>query len=203
MTGLLKAQHHLVYIPGLGDKNVPLQSLAVWAWRSYGIYGHCHPVHWADDESFDNKLKGVVKQIDELTAAGYIVSLMGSSAGASMALHAYAARKNRIAGVVLVCGELGDVKEIEGPYLEENPAFRVSMERLPETLKKLNLDARQRVMSVRPWYDETVRLRDMNLDGARMFSTISFGHAVTIGFTMTLDFFIPYWFLTKWARRSA
>lgn len=203
MAGSKKRQHHVIYVPGLGDKNIHAQKLAVWGWRSYGLYGHCHPVGWSNgEESFDHKLTAVIQEIDELFEAGHIVSLIGSSAGASMVLHAYAARKNKIAGVVLICGELADAKHVDPAYYAENPAFKVSMERLPATLKKLRFNDRQRIVSIRPWFDEIVRIRDMYLEGARIFSTISFGHAATIGMTLTLDFFIPYWFLSKWARRT-
>lgn len=202
MTGLVRPEHHIIYIPGLGDTKIRGQQLAVRLWRTYGVYGHCHPVIWSDDESFDNKLAGVLREIDELNGQGHIVSLMGASAGASMALHAYAARKETVSGVVLVCGELADATTINPDYFEKNPAFQDSMERLPKTLQQLTPDDRLRIMSLHPIYDETVPIKDTYLDGARMYTSISFGHAVTIGFTLTLDFYIPMWFLAKWARKS-
>jgi len=198
-----RQQHHIIYIPGLGDtKNTPAQRLAVWAWRAYGVYGHCHPVVWSRDEPFEAKLEGVLEEVDELLAAGHIVSLIGSSAGASMALHAYQARKKKIAGVVLICGELGDAAGISPTYFEVNPAFKVSIERLPQTLKRLDPEDRQRIMSLHPLYDEVVSVADTQLEGARMYTSISVGHAVTIALTLTMDFYIPFWFLRKWARQS-
>jgi pimeloyl-ACP methyl ester carboxylesterase len=201
MTGLSLPQHHVVYVPGLGDTAVRGQRLALRLWRTYGYYGHCHPVVWNNNESFDGKLEGVLKAVDELLTEGYTVSLMGASAGASMVLHAYALRKDKLAGVVLVCGELGEIKAIKPAYFEKNPAFKTSMERLPETLRQLTPEDRLRVMSIHPLFDETVPIKDTQLDGARMFTTISFGHAFTIGLTLTVDCYIPLWFLSKWARQ--
>jgi pimeloyl-ACP methyl ester carboxylesterase len=144
----------------------------------------------------------VLKEVDALLAQGYTVSVIGASAGASMALHAYAARKDTISGVVLICGEISDVKNIRESYFKENPAFKTSMERLPETLRQLSLQDRLRIMSIHPIFDETVPIKHTVLDGARMYTSISFGHSVTIGFTLSIDFYIPLWFLLKWARQT-
>jgi pimeloyl-ACP methyl ester carboxylesterase len=202
MTGLVRAPHHIIYIPGLGDTKTRGQELAVRLWRTYGIIGHCHAVIWSNGESFEDKLNSVLQDIDEHLAAGHIVSLMGASAGASMALHAYAARKDKINGVVLVCGELTDAKKINPSFFEKNPAFQASMERLPETLALLAPEDRQRIMSLHPLYDETVNIKDTYLDGARMYTSISFGHAFTIGLTLTIDFYIPMWFLLSRLRKN-
>lgn len=201
MTGLLLPQHHVIYIPGLGDTKVRGQKLALSLWRTYGYYGDCHPVIWSDQESFDDKLRGVLEEIDKQLSEGHVVSVIGSSAGASMALHAYALRKDKLAGVALICGALGDVTRVKSAYFEKNPAFRISMERLPKTLQTLTPEDRLRIMSIHPLYDETVPITDTQIDGARMLTTISFGHAFTIGLTLTLDCYIPLWFLGKCARQ--
>jgi pimeloyl-ACP methyl ester carboxylesterase len=202
MTGLVRQQHHIVYIPGLGDTKSRGQAIAVRLWRTFGVYGHCHPVIWSNAEAFQVKLSGVLQEIDDLLAQGHIVSLMGASAGASMALHAYAARKTHINGVVLVCGELADAKTINPSYYAKNAAFQTSMERLPATIAQLTPSDRARIMSLHPLYDETVHIKDTRLDGARMYTSITFGHAFTIGLTLTLDFYIPLWFLSSWARKK-
>lgn len=196
------SQHHIIYIPGLGDTTYPhMQRLMLRTWRIYGVYGHFHLIGWNNAESFDDKLAGILQEIDDLVKAGHIVSLLGASAGASMALHAFAKRKDKLAGVVLVCGELGSAVDIEPSYYEENPAFEPSMRRLPAALETLTGDDRLRIMSIHPLYDETVPIKDTQLEGARMFTSVSFGHAVTIVFTLTIDFYVPYWFLARWARK--
>lgn len=197
-------KHHVIYIPGLGDtKNVPGQRAAVRTWRLYGLHGHCHPVVWSrKSESFDDKLTGVLAEIDDLLAAGHRVSIVASSAGASMALHAYQARKKKIVAVVLICGEVGDAKNIASPYFEENPAFKLSMERLPETLSHLVPEERQRIMSLHPIYDEIVPIADTQLDGVHMSTVVSFLHAPTIGLMLTVGFYAPSRFLKRCARQQ-
>lgn len=203
MVNIRRKQHHIVYIPGLGDSNgIRGQRFAVWLWRTYGVFGHCHPVIWADDQPFDDKLKGVFDEVDGLLADGHIVSIIAASAGASMALHAYAARTHKISGVVLICGELADAKKIAPKYFDENPAFKTSMERLPKTLQQLTPKDRARIMSFHPLYDETVDIKDTVLDGARMYTSISFGHSVTIGLALTIDFYILMWFLLRQTRQT-
>src|SRR5580700_11504718 len=94
MTTANHRQHHIIYIPGLGDSNtVRGQRFLVSLWRNYGIHGHCYQMVWADKEPFQPKFDRLLSLIDELHAQGQVVSLIGSSAGASVALHAFAARK--------------------------------------------------------------------------------------------------------------
>ncbi len=79
MTSRSRPQHHIVYIPGLGDdKNVRGQRFAMQLWRSYGVYGHSHPVFWAKDEPLKEKLQGVQKEIDDLLARGRLVTLIAA-----------------------------------------------------------------------------------------------------------------------------
>jgi hypothetical protein len=57
-------------------------------------------------------------------------------------------------------------------------------------------------MSIHPLYDEKVKIQDTILDGARMRTVMSFGHAATIGFVLTIDAYVPLWFLERWARKK-
>jgi pimeloyl-ACP methyl ester carboxylesterase len=202
MVGRIRPQHHIVYVPGLGDKHVFGQQLAVSTWRVFGVYGHIHPVLWDDDEAFTDKLTSLLDEIDGLLAAGHLVSLVGASAGASMVLHAYVARKKQVNGVALICGELAPPDKINPSFYEKNPAFKGSMELLPTTLAALDYSARKRIISIHPIYDETVDIADTYLENARMYTVISFGHAVTIGFALTIDAYIPLWFLDRLARKQ-
>jgi hypothetical protein len=76
-------QHHIIYVPGILDDIYRVQSSLVATWRIYGVVGHCHAMPWLGDETFEPKLQRLLDAIDELSAQGHHISLVGASAGAS------------------------------------------------------------------------------------------------------------------------
>ena len=102
------ANHHIIYIPGLNDQ-LAVHKIATkllptfWRWR--GFYGHLISPSWEVGE-FYPKLQAVTDKIDELTSHGHLVSLVGQSAGSSLALNAFAARREFVTGLVILTGRL-------------------------------------------------------------------------------------------------
>ncbi|HSX45670.1 MAG TPA: hypothetical protein VLG27_01535, partial [Candidatus Saccharimonadia bacterium] len=98
---------HVIYIPGLGDEVEPKGQLrAVARWPRYGVEAEVLRMRWGDRKPWEPKFKAVLKRIDEVLAEGKDVGLVGASAGASVAINAFAARKKRIVGVVLIAGKV-------------------------------------------------------------------------------------------------
>ncbi len=178
-------KHYIIYVPGLGD-NKPLgQSLAVKLWRIYGVKAECLPMRWSTGRKFETKLATLLARIDELTEQGYEVSLVGSSAGGSAVINAFAARPN-IHAVVGVCGVMNTNVLVHPRYFRKNPAFKGSMEELPKSLEKLNPEERHRIMSIRALWDPIVIRRSTIVRGALHRPVLSIGHALTITLMITL-----------------
>jgi len=96
-----------IYVPGLGDFQALGQDEAVAGWsKKYGIDFLYHPVNWASTEPFAKKLDKLTEIIDGLYKDSGKVALMGSSAGASAVLNAYAQNPEKVRCVVSICGKI-------------------------------------------------------------------------------------------------
>lgn len=66
------------------------------------------------------------------------VSVVGVSAGASLTLHALAARKNTISGVICISGKVHNPETLPSRVFEHNPAFKDSLHVLTRSLSALS-----------------------------------------------------------------
>lgn len=172
--------HHVIYVPGLGDHKTQGQQLVPRFWSVFGVKGHYVPMHWSDKRPFGPKLQRLLDKIDDLAADGSRVSLVGTSAGASVVLLALATRPDRVAGVVCICGKINHPETIGRDRYIENPAFETSMNELQKMLPTIVAQYASRVMSIHPIYDGTVPVQDTVLPGAREKTIFAFGHAASI-----------------------
>lgn len=103
------AKPHLVIIlPGLGDDkkiNQRVLRILTKGWKSKNVETYFFPIHWRDGKHFQIKLTTLLQTIDEL-ALKHTISLVGTSAGASLAMNAFFYRPKKIHKVINVCGRL-------------------------------------------------------------------------------------------------
>jgi hypothetical protein len=177
---------HLIYITGLGDSNPSGQRLAVKSWSLWGVKSELFQMNWANDETWQTKYDRLLKRIDYLTDKGKSVSLVGASAGAGATINAYAARKDRLVGCVLIAGKVNNPQSIGSGYRRKNPAFVDSAYAAPHALKTLNSKERKRILSRYSPVDEMVRRSDSVIDGAVNQLVPSFGHYLTIALQITV-----------------
>src|SRR3989344_3543942 len=85
-----KHEHHIIFIPGLGDKGFPYMNKVTTGFiksplglSHRGVKVHVFRPIWNTENTFAPKLDRLLKQIDELTKQGHVVSLVGQSAGGS------------------------------------------------------------------------------------------------------------------------
>ena len=136
---IMKQRHHVIYVPGILDDKLKVQSSLVRLWRFRGVRGHCHEIPWAGDEAFEPKLQRLLDRIDYYKAQGHLVSLIGASAGASGVLNAYVERRDSIAGLIYICAKVNAPETVSAKTYARNPAFKTSMLSLQKNLKKLTL----------------------------------------------------------------
>ena len=177
--------HHIVYVPGLGDPRYGTQGWILKLWRLLGVRAHYCPMRWGDKEPFAPKFEKLLGIIDELIAQNHEVSLIGISAGASAVLNAFAARKDRINGVVCVCGKINHPETVRPERYKANPAFKDSLEQLQKSLGRLGPAERSRIMSIHPIDDATVPPADTIIEGAIEKTVASKGHVTTIATQIT------------------
>jgi pimeloyl-ACP methyl ester carboxylesterase len=159
---------------------------------------------WNDDEEFELKLTRLTDTIDRLYEKGHKISLVGASAGAGAVINAFAARKDKVSGVVLIAGWVNFPESIGAGYRRTNPAFVESSYRVQKSLDTLDFDVdRTRIQSRYAVFDESVSRRHSETIGAHNKTVPSLGHAITIA--TQLLFGAPFWirFLEKQPQMSA
>jgi len=176
---------HLIYITGLGDQNPNGQRRAVANWKRWGVEAELFQVYWSKGE-WAPKLQALLARIDTLTKEGKDVGLVGASAGASAAINAYAARKDKIVGCVLIAGKVNRPQTVGQHYRKENPAFVTSIYDCEKALKTLDALYRQRILSRYALIDETVYKLDSRIQGAHNRLVPTVGHVPTIALQITL-----------------
>jgi hypothetical protein len=195
-------KHFVIYIPGLGDFNIANQMSVVGVWRIYGVAPYVNQMNWADGEPFAPKLNRLLAKIDEAKAQGYTVSLIAASAGAGAALNAYVLRKNSISGVILICGKIHNPQTVHHRTYRFNPAFKESMDRLPDSLNQLDTQDKTKIVSIRPITDMSVPPKDTIIEGVKSKKIYTFGHVASIAYCLTFKSYSLIRILKKLAAKS-
>lgn len=139
---------------------------------------------WADKEQFLPKINRLLAKIDKLSKQGHDVSLVGASAGASTVLIAYSQRQD-VHAVVLIAGKVNNPETIDELTYKANPAFKESVFSVADSLRKLDIAKRRRIMSIHPLFDSTVPVIDTKIAGAVEKTIPVIGHRFSIFYTIT------------------
>jgi pimeloyl-ACP methyl ester carboxylesterase len=173
--------HDIIYVPGLGDRSYKGQQLLISTWRLWGIRPVMVRMIWDEGEEFAPKLQKLLDKIDELHDKGHVVSLVGASAGAGAAINAYAGRKDKVSGVVTICGKINRPEGIGPSYRKRSPAFVDSAYRVQASLDMLDFENdRSRIQSRYAIFDPVVPTRDSEVVGGNNKTVPSIGHSITI-----------------------
>lgn len=188
-----KHQLRVLYIPGLGDGyELPIK-IALIFWRLYGVHAELVPMKWLGEASYDAKYRRVVDAIKRAEKKGYRVSLVGASAGASMALNVFADHPS-VEQVVTICGVNSPNTPVHEELGRRHPGFLVSLKKLRESLK--NVD-RSKITVVYPRFDSIVPRRHTLIEGASHVVIQTEGHSRTIALTVSIYSYIPIRILKK------
>ncbi len=185
-------EHHVIIIRGLGDHgSMQVEwNFIIKLWGHFGVKVHVFTPSWADNEPFSLKLKRLTDQIDYLTAQGFLVSLVGISAGASAALNAYVVKKDKVHKVLFICGKIRSPDKVNARYFIENPAFKDSLDLSTANSQKLQASDKQKMLYMYALSDMTVPARVNKLVGVQTKVVIAFGHI--LGIAVALIFYSRY-----------
>lgn len=170
---------HYIYIPGLGDRMDPLRRIALLRWKSKNTRATLVPMRWSNaSETYEHKYKRL-KTIIEQSKAGRVV-LVGESAGASMALLAFARLQESAQNVITVCGYNHGSADIHEHHRRNSPAFFAAVKVTEKLIDTLSSPLRKRVTTVYSTKDTVVEPHHTKIRGAKKIELYSQGHLQTI-----------------------
>jgi pimeloyl-ACP methyl ester carboxylesterase len=178
---------YVLYIPGLGDDtNGEVQRRALEKWRKFGVEPLFQTIIWNNNEPYKQKLNKILKVVDELAAQKHTTSLVGASAGASMALNVYSERKGKINSVVFISGKINQPQTLSARYKKDNPAFLDSVIASTKQASQLTDHDRQKMLTIFPLYDGKVTKSDATISGVKNKTLPNLFHAANIYLSITL-----------------
>lgn len=185
----MSLNNHIIIIPGLGNR-VDEHVWATRSWGEFGIIPHVFDTRWqVEEKGFPEKLGRLLELVDSLSRADSRISIIGNSAGSSLALNLFAKRKRSIDRIIINCGR---VREGDWPWFTFNqatarsPSFKDSVLHSQKNEGTLTPDDRRKILTIRPLFDEVVPPTTITIPGAinRVIPTIE--HSFTIMLTMTI-----------------
>lgn len=182
--------HTVILVPGLGDYNTGL-SLIVKLWAKENINIQIHLAPWENKkEDLKKKLERLVKKIDVLSKNGHKVSLIGTSAGGSFVLNAFALKKDKIHKVITVSPRLLKGRRVF-PTLsyaaQGYPVFEESVLACEAFIPSLTKKDKEKIMISQSVFDEIVPFATQQITGARTLKVYIPFHILSIGAAMTIS----------------
>ncbi len=170
-------------IPGLND-TTPLSKWVYKAvgrrWSRKGMRTEICFMGWSGDEPYQKKLAELNARIEYFHTRDKAIVLVGVSAGATLALLAFAKKQSKVQGVISVCGLLrlapGDDKKIEFFHKNWYRAAQASQ----VVLEQLTKVQRSRVLSVVPWRDRVIAPKRATVPGSQVLHLWSIGHITSV-----------------------
>lgn len=182
----------VLHINGLGNGSVGWRERFLMRhWSKIGVDFIPACVDWYDGKPLEGKIRIVELKLGKLLADHKRVILLGSSAGASLALHVYAGRRTDNLRVVLAHGRLRDshvrwpdyrTLEWAAHLTQNNPmpksqAFYDSVTKCEQdVLPSLKSADLRRILILKPLMDFVVPLKTMGVPGAPAHRSFAIGH---------------------------
>jgi pimeloyl-ACP methyl ester carboxylesterase len=178
----MKKPHFIIYIPGLGDRYRFLQVAALWFWAIWGVRVYFAPMHWYEEGTYQQRADQILRQIERLEQVGFAVSLVGSSAGASMALNV-AAKAPNLHKVITIAGVNSSELSISPNIRQRSPVFDQSAQAASTSLEKVDPT---RIHTIHGVIDNVVTPTYNDIPGASNHRIFTIGHIMTIAACLTI-----------------
>lgn len=187
MTAMNKKVVTIVYVPGLGTDQSSLQHKIVNTWSRYGFNVRIHDINWSSKDSWNLEFNKLLSTIDSITIYGGQTILVGSSAGASACINAFAERKDKINGCILIAGKVNNPNNVGQSYYNKYPLLRRSLDQILHSLSFLTPADKLKIVSRYAFVDGLVSRSDSQIDGAKNSIIPMIGHAPSIGFVLLFE----------------
>lgn len=182
-------KHYIIYIPGLGDHYDGVRHFFLRFWKIYGVQTQLVPMQWYDGESYQTKYDKITAAVTDAKEKGYTVSLVGESAGASIAMNAFA-RNESLHRLISLCGVNSFHASVSPRILAKSPAFKESLWHLTASQEKAVSQRRKDIISIAALSDSTVSVSKNRINGVKNMRVFSVGHITSILLCLSLFSFI-------------
>lgn len=182
----MKNKHIVLYVPGLGDQRLNGRRLLTGLWHYRNLQIEVCAKEWRVNHTWDYKLRRLLDRIDTYYDQGYVVSLVGESAGATAVIQALKQRHDKINAVVLLCGKSQYPHRVATRLYNQNPALRDAMYGSSEAIATLTAADRAKILNLHPLFDPIVPVWETKIPGVKNAIMPSIGHATSIVFGMSI-----------------
>ncbi len=178
-------KHYILYIPGLGDGYDHYRQKALRLWSLFGVQAQLLPMKWYGDEAYDKKYVRASRIINDIAQQGHRITLVGESAGGSMAINLFADHPS-VDSLITIAGVNKGSTPIASRTLQRGPAFADSRQGIGASLDRIDDERRRAIHTVSAWWDPVVRAQYSQVAGATNHRVWSVGHLTTVALCLTL-----------------
>lgn len=179
-------QHVVLYVPGLGDLNLRNRQKLLNLWHFKRVRIEICPMYWQKNEPWQKKLDRLLARIDELYAQQFFVSLIGESAGASAVVQAMKLRHSKLNAGILLCGKTQFPDRVSSRLYALNPALKNAVVASQTAVNSLTPQEKAKMLNLHPIADPVVPVKETKIPGVADAVMPVIGHALSIGFGMSI-----------------
>jgi hypothetical protein len=172
-------RHLIIYVPGLGDDYDWVRRFFLIFWRIYGVKAQLVSMQWYDGESYDEKYARVKAAIEAGEKQGYTVSIIGESAGASMAMNIFS-RTPSLHKMISLCGVNLSSAPVSPHIFARSPAFKQAVSSLTASKDQAVSNRAADILVVVGFVDTKVPPLKNRITGVGQRKVFGFGHIPTI-----------------------
>jgi dienelactone hydrolase len=180
---------YIIYISGLGDGYDVFRSFFLKGWRVFGVRSELVGMRWNNGETYEQKADRIKQALDTARQKGYRVSLVGESAGASIAMNVFA-DDQAVHRFVSLCGVNTSKTPISPTVFKRKPAFHEAIRRLDAARDRAVSTKLERISVVTSLKDPSVPVRTNLIPGAGHTVIWLVGHLTTIAFCLSLGSYV-------------
>lgn len=182
-------KHYAIIIPGLGDHGRRFEYLTHNWEKDFDITPVVHLAPWEKrQETLNKKLDRLSDAISELNGD---VSLIGASAGGSLAFNGLLAFPDKVKNAVNLCGRLTRGTERGYRSFESragnHSAFAESVGRFERAVPGLSQELKNRMLITQGWFDELVPEETMEIEGVRSIRIPFVEHGICIALSVVIS----------------
>lgn len=146
-------------------------------------------MQWYDGEPYQAKYNQIIAAISAAKEQGYSVSLVGESAGASMAMNVFS-RDDSLYRFVSLCGVNTLHASISPRILAKSPAFKESLSYLAASQRVAVGRRPENIISIAALSDSVVSVSKNRIEGVKNKRVFSVGHLTSILLCLSVFSFV-------------